>query len=324
MKKTPVILLWALLISILPYPLLSQKGNTGVNFINSKDLESHISFLASPLLKGRMNGEEGLEIASQYIVSQAKLIGLKPANNGSYFQPYTIIKKSLDPIKTSIEIIHDSKEPVEIKEPVFQLLPTGAADNASGCGALLELAEAFQNLNKKPLRSLLFLWVSGEEIGLFGSQSYVNNPLFPIENTLADFNMDMIGRIRGVADTSANNPMSGPSTVFVITGNQSTELKRIADEADSKSPLDFDYSLSGRDNPLQLFARSDHYNFVRKNIPVLFFTTGLHTDYHTPGDVVEKIDFNKMELITRTIFEIGYKVANSKKRLVVDNPFSKW
>ena len=91
-----------------------------------------------------------------------------------------------------------------------------------------------------------------------------------------------------------------------------------------KASLDFDYSLSGRDHPLQLFARSDHYNFVEKDIPVLFFTTGLHTDYHTPGDVVEKIDFKKMEMITRTMYEIGLTVANRKTRLIVNNPFSSW
>jgi Zn-dependent M28 family amino/carboxypeptidase len=201
---------------------------------------------------------------------------------------------------------------------------TGADDDASGCAALLEIAGAFQSLEKKPLRSLLFLWVTGEEIGLFGSQSYVVNPLFPLENTVADINMDMIGRVKGVADTTKDTPMSEKSGVFVITDNQSKELLAIADEADKKSPINLDYSLSGRDNPLQLFSRSDHYNFVKKDIPILFFTTGLHSDYHKTGDVVEKIDFEKMELITKMVYEIGYTISNRKTRLVVDNPFSKW
>ena len=200
----------------------------------------------------------------------------------------------------------------------------GADDNASGCAALLSMAKAFQSLKKKPLRSILFLWISGEEIGLYGSQTYINNPLVPLENTVADLNMDMIGRVKGVADTSSENPMTGPDKVFVITCNQSKELLTIADEVDKASVLDLDYSLSGRNHPLQLFTRSDHYNFVRKDIPVLFFSTGLHTDYHTPGDVLEKIDFDKMELVTRTMYQIGYNLANSKTRIVVDNPFSKW
>jgi hypothetical protein len=118
--------------------------------------------------------------------------------------------------------------------------------------------------------------------------------------------------------------MSGPNSVFIITDDQSKELRSIADAIDKKSTLDFDYSLSGRNHPLQLFSRSDHYNFVMKDIPVICFTTGIHTDYHTPGDSIGKIDFKKMELITRTMYEIGLTVANKKTRLVVDNPYSSW
>jgi Zn-dependent M28 family amino/carboxypeptidase len=201
---------------------------------------------------------------------------------------------------------------------------SGADDNATGCAALLSMAEAFQNLNKKPLRSVLFLWVSGEEIGLYGSKSYVNKPLFPLDKTVADLNMDMIGRVKEAADSTKDTPMTGPNSVFVITDNQSKELIAIAEAVDKKSVLDLDYSLSGRDHPLQLFSRSDHYNFVEKDIPVLFFTTGIHADYHTPGDVIEKIDYKKMELVTRTMYEIGLTVANRKTRLIVDNPFSTW
>ncbi|HAM09607.1 MAG TPA: hypothetical protein DCP74_04875, partial [Bacteroidales bacterium] len=201
---------------------------------------------------------------------------------------------------------------------------TGADDDASGCAALLSMAKAFQSMKKKPLRSILFLWVSGEEIGLYGSESYTRDPLFPLDKTVADLNMDMIGRVKGIADSTDQTPMTGPNTVFVITGNQSSELLSIADAIDRKSTIDFDYSLSGREHPLQLFSRSDHYNFVEKDIPVLFFSTGLHSDYHTPGDVIEKLDFKKMEMVTRTMFDIGLEVASRKTRLVVDNPYSTW
>ncbi|MDP3001966.1 MAG: M28 family peptidase [Bacteroidales bacterium] len=376
MRRNFMYLIAMILTVMAPVSLFSQKNQNSINQITSSDIESYVTFLASPLLKGRMNGEEGLEIAAQYIASQAKLTGLKPANGTSYFQPYAVMKKTMDPNKTKVQIISNGKDTITVKEPMYQLVPTGpsdftldgevvkvlnnvagyiegsdsvlkneivvfsshydhigasgskvntgADDDASGCAALLSMAEAFQSLEKKPLRSILFLWVSGEEIGLYGSKSYVDNPLFPLEKTVADLNMDMIGRVKGVADSTKENPMSGTNTVFVITDNQSKDLWSIADEIDKKSPLDFDYSLSGRDHPLQLFARSDHYNFVEKDIPVLFFTTGLHTDYHTPGDVVEKIDFKKMEMVTRTMFEIGLTVANRKTRLIVDNPFSSW
>ena len=174
------------------------------------------------------------------------------------------------------------------------------------------------------MRSILFLWVSGEEIGLFGSEYYVENPLFPLKNTLVDLNLDMIGREKMAADSTSETPMTGPNSVFVITDNQSNELALIAKEADDSSSLDFDYSLSGRYHPLQLFARSDHYNFVKKDIPILCFTTGIHTDYHTPGDVVSKLDFKKMEMVARSVYEIGFTVSNKPSRLVNDNPYSKW
>ena len=526
-------------------PVYSQRANNSINRITASDMESYISFLASPLLKGRMNGEEGLEIAGQYIASQAKILGLKPANGKSYFQPYSVNKRTLDPEKTKVQIISATSDTLTLRDQMYQLVPLGpsdfllegevvfagygiksdkykyndfdsldtegkilivmerapmsedgkkslfeepewsspmsfqlkinslilskakailfvpdpksgfkslgestpglagyisskinlkgdkeenlnpftammpkvifinrsvadallkgsgntldelqkkidetlkpysfaitdkhikitevslkeekilnnvagyiegsdpvlknevivfsghydhigvsgakinrgADDDASGCAALLSMAEAFQSLKKKPLRSILFLWVSGEEIGLFGSRFYVDNPLFPLEKTVADLNMDMIGRVKEAADSTSSTPMTGPNSVFVITDSQSRELRSIADEIDKKSDLNFDYSLSGRDHPLQLFARSDHYNFVKKDIPVLFFSTGIHSDYHTSGDVIEKIDFRKMELITRTMYEIGLTVANRKTRIVVDNPFSSW
>jgi Zn-dependent M28 family amino/carboxypeptidase len=242
-------------------------------------------------------------------------------------------KHILIDLKTSTEEItlNNIAGYIEGSDPVLKnefIVFSSHADHIGGSGRIINYGaddnEAFQGLEKKPLRSIMFLWVSGEEIGLFGSEYYVNNPLVPLEKTVADLNMDMIGRVKGVADSTSDNPMSGPDEVFVITGNQSRELLDIAKDVDNDSPLDFDYSLSGRNHPLQLFARSDHYNFVKKDIPVLFFTTGLHTDYHTPGDVVEKIDFIKMEKITEAMFQIGYNIANMKSRLKVNNPFSKW
>lgn len=541
--KTKSTLLFFVFLGILSTPVFSQKDLRSVKLINSSDLRNHVSFLASPLLKGRMNGEEGLEIAAQYLSTQAGLLGLKPANGNSYLQPYTVLTKTIDQTKTKISISEAGHDTIYNTNSIYQLNPqgpsdfvldgevvfagygiksdkykyndlqqinaegkiilvmdraplspegkpvfsepewnspmslqlklgalfsakpkavlfvpdpkskfrsfgesspglaaylntkvtlkgtkenenafmallpkvifidrsladellkgtgkdlaqlqdvidktmkpqsfliegkklnitevsvteektlhnvaayiegsdpalknevvifsahfdhvgasgdkvnTGADDNASGCAALLSMAKAFQSLDKKPLRSILFLWVSGEEIGLYGSQSYVDHPLFPLEKTVVDLNMDMIGRVKEPADSTSETPMTGPNSVFVISDTQSSELKTIADAVDKKSPLDFDYSLSGRNHPLQLFSRSDHYNFVKKDIPVLFFSSGLHTDYHTPGDVIEKLDFNKMELITRNMYEIGLTVANSKTRLKVDNPFSSW
>lgn len=541
MKKLTILIMLPILASLFTVSGYSQKNSFGAGSITASDLEAHLAFISSPLLKGRLNGSEGLDLAALYFASQAKKIGLKPLNSNGFIQQYTVLKKSIDPDKTIVEVI-GGNETVAVKEPLYQLIPMGASDfvlegevvfagygikadkynyndfdtltlagkillvmdrapltpdgkrcqfedqtwitmnglnlklmslmgtrpkavlivsdpksgfqsaeeslpglvgylsssmtlkgqkgqtfdfpgmpkiifihrkladellrgtgknlaelqnaidsnlkshsfvikdkqiritevsrseekllpnvaglvegsdpvlknevvvfsghmdhtggegakvnpgaddDGSGCASLLEMAEAFQSLPKKPLRSVMFLWVSGEEIGLFGSQSYVNSPLIPLEKTVADLNMDMIGRVKEAADTSDQNPMTGPDAVFVITDNQSKELLSIADAAGKKNRLTLDYSLSGN-HPLMLFARSDHYNFVKKDIPILFFTTGIHTDYHTVRDVIEKIDFKKMELVTRTMYEIGYQVANKKSRIVVDHPFSTW
>ncbi|MCU0457018.1 MAG: M28 family peptidase [Bacteroidales bacterium] len=542
MKKTASFIV-SLALIVLSVNISAQKKNTGADLITVRELESHMAFLASPLLQGRANGEAGLEIAQQYLVSQLKELGLKPANGNSYLQPYQLTSTKTDTEKTVIQVIDGNGDTVTIRKPVFQLLPTGPAeydvagevvfagyglkqdkygyndfrdlkadgkillimagaptsedgkkylfetvnwdsfmsievkltaliftrakaviivmdpksglrsvdekypgisgqlatsmslrgeqprsfqmpgmpkvlfadrsvadeilkgtgktledlqltidssvspntftipgkqvrireavrkeditlnnvaaiiegsdpllkneyvifsghadhiggsgdkvnpgadDNASGCAALLSIAKTFQSLPKKPLRSILFLWVSGEEIGLYGSQSFVNDPLVPLENTVCDLNIDMIGRIKGPADTVKSKPVVDPGRVFVITGYQSRELLSIAEEVDMETVLDLDYSLSTKNHPLQLFVRSDHYNFARKDIPVMFFTTGEHSDYHSPGDVLEKINFDNMTSITRAIYQIGYNVANRKTRIVVDNPMSKW
>lgn len=543
MKKTLSVIACTLALTISGSVANAQKKGDAGSAITASDLQAYVSFLASAPMKGRANGDESLDIAANYIASQVKILGLKPANGNSYFQPYSIIRKEFNPAKTFISV-RTGNDSVTIKEPVYQIVPTGpsdislsgevvfagygiksdkykyndlenlkaegkiilimdrapmsedgkkckfeepvwtssmnfqyklttlvltkakailivpdpksgfssfgdmhpgiagylssamslkgekqvmnpmmanlpkiafvhrsvadallsgtgknleelqkeidsgmkpstftvegkklrlseavaesehvqnnvaaivegrdpqlkneyvifsghydhvgitngkinfgADDNASGTASLLSIAEAFQSLPKKPLRSVLFLWVSGEEIGLYGSKTYTDNPLVPLEKTVADLNMDMIGRVKTPADSTSENPMTGPNGVFVITGNQSKELIEIANNVDKTSPVELDYSLSGRNHPLQLFSRSDHYNFVKKDIPVLFFTTGIHTDYHTPGDVVEKLDFAKMELVSRTMFRIGFEVANRKERIVVDNPFSSW
>lgn len=363
-------------VSWTPDFVYSQAITNTASQITSSDLESYVTFLASPLLKGRQNGEAGLEIAALYIASQAKLAGLKPVDGNSYFQAYSVMKKVRNPKFPPMQLILKNKDTIIINEPRDQLVPTdpsfiipegsvamelnnvagyiegrdsilknevivfschydhigtsgsrvnpGADDDASGCSALLSIAKAFQSLEKKPLRSILFLWLSGEEIGLFGSEAYIREPLFPLEKTIADLNIDMIGRDKESVDSTSDTPMTGLNSVFVITDNQSKELSEIANEADSGSVLNFDYSLSGRYHPLHLFARSDHFNFVKKDIPILCFTTGIHSDYHTSGDVFNKLDFKKMELIARTAYQIGLTIANRETRLIIDNPFSSW
>jgi hypothetical protein len=128
MKRSIILVIVIILTITTPESLFSQKIAGSKNQITSSDLESNLSFLASPLLKGRMNGEEGLEIAAQYLASQARLTGLKPANGSSYFQPYSVFMKTMDKEKTSVRIISGSKDTVTLKAPLLQLLPTGPSD----------------------------------------------------------------------------------------------------------------------------------------------------------------------------------------------------
>lgn len=200
----------------------------------------------------------------------------------------------------------------------------GADDNASGTTALLELAEAFTRLKQKPKRSILFLWVSGEEIGLFGSRFYSSNPVVPLENTLVDINLDMVARVKTETDTGRSVFMSDRETVFVIGGHQSSQLCEINNRVFEKMGLNPDYSLGDLNHPDRLYYRSDHFSFASKDVPALFFTTGLHADYHTIRDTYDRIDFEKFLAVTKLVFMVGYELANLPERIVVDNPFSSW
>lgn len=197
----------------------------------------------------------------------------------------------------------------------------GADDDGSGTTALLEIAQAFAEKTESPKRSVLFLWVSGEEKGLLGSRYYTENPVIPIEKTLANVNMDMVGRVKAQDDTvKANEKLSLAKDVFVVGGHQSSELKKINEESAREIGLNIDYSYNDLNHPERIYYRSDHYNFARKGIPVLFYTTGLHVDYHKPTDTMEKINFTKIKDVATMAFLTGWKIANQEKRIVVDNP----
>jgi hypothetical protein len=195
----------------------------------------------------------------------------------------------------------------------------GADDNASGSIGLLETAKAFMSLKVKPLRSIIFLWVNGEEKGLVGSDYYVNNPLFPLESTVLDINLDMIGRTKTPADTGTFFGMkmnvTDPGEVIMYTRHESSELMRIiSGSADNTGIRVID---KGEDIEA---GGSDHESFWAGGVPAVMFHTGIHSDLHQKTDDRDKIDYDKMEQITKLVFQIGYKVANQRERLKIDNP----
>lgn len=184
----------------------------------------------------------------------------------------------------------------------------GANDNASGSVGLLNIASAFSSLRRKPARSAIFLWTTGEEEGLHGSTYYTENPPYPLEKTVAAINFDMIARSRRDTDVGASLTgeidITGPDTIKVIHGTESPELVSIATRACEESgifPID-----EGKGTH---FSGSDHYPFYRKKIPVLFFFTGVHKDYHKQTDDYEFIDFDKLVSVSKAGFVTGYRVA---------------
>ncbi|WP_167615851.1 M20/M25/M40 family metallo-hydrolase [Maribellus sediminis] len=194
----------------------------------------------------------------------------------------------------------------------------GADDNGTGTVALLEIAEAFQSMKKKPKRSIVFAWVTAEEKGLIGSDYYSRNPVFAMEKTLADINLDMIGRSAEQEpdpDAEVEKSLAGPNGLYIVSGKQSSELMGISND------ICKELGLIPSDKLSQAFlTRSDYYHFYKNGVPVLGLSTGLHDDYHTVNDELAKIDYHKMKRVAQYSFLVGEKVANQKQRIVVDNP----
>jgi Peptidase family M28 len=201
----------------------------------------------------------------------------------------------------------------------------GADDDGSGTVSILEIAQAF-TVGPRPPRSILIIFHTGEELGLFGSEYNSDyEPVVPLSKLVADFNIDMIGRSKPADDTDARDrELSDKDTLYVIGSDKlSSELHKLSEATDNETAhLKFDYRYNDENHPERLYYRSDHYNYAKHGIPVIFYFTGLHRDYHRPTDDVDKIDFEKMERIARMIFATGWRVANLDHRLVVDKAAS--
>jgi Zn-dependent M28 family amino/carboxypeptidase len=195
-------------------------------------------------------------------------------------------------------------------------LYNGADDDGSGTVALLEMAEVFAS-NPKPKRSILFVWHSGEEKGLWGSGHFTDNPTVPIGQIVAQINIDMIGRSRTAADTPERFPqMTGPDEVHVVGSRMiSDELGDVLVSVNSKlHKLTFNAHYDRPNDPERIYFRSDHYNYARKGIPIAFFFSGIHADYHGVDDEVDRIDFRKLERVTETVYATLWELATRAGR----------
>lgn len=193
----------------------------------------------------------------------------------------------------------------------------GADDDGTGTVAILELAEAFvkaKNEGHGPRRSILFMTVSGEEKGLLGSKWYSENPVFPLVNTVCDLNIDMIGRV------DPEHEKDSAAYIYTIGSDRlSKELRAISETMNTTySKIKLDYRYDVPNEPNNFYYRSDHYNFARKGIPVIFYFNGTHADYHKETDEVSKINFPLMERRTRLIFYTAWELANRNQRITVD------
>ncbi|MFY7847275.1 M28 family metallopeptidase [Chryseobacterium gambrini] len=299
--------------------------------IKAEDLKKNLYVIASDDMEGRDTGSPGQKRAGEYMVNYYKGLGISyPKALGSYYQkvPSDFMKKrgggNLPDSENILAFIEGSEKPEEIivisghYDHVGTrngVVYNGADDDGSGTVAVMEIAKAFQAAKKAgngPKRSILFLHVTGEEHGLFGSEFYTDNPVFPLANTVVDLNIDMIGR-----DDPENR---GKQYVYVIGSEMlSSQLKVINEAANKKTNnLELNYKYDDPNDTERLYYRSDHYNFAKNNVPVAFFFDGIHEDYHKPTDDVEKIDYNLLAKRTQLVFTTAWEIANRPDRIVVD------
>jgi len=175
----------------------------------------------------------------------------------------------------------------------------------------MEVAEAFMSLEKKPKRSIVFLWVTAEEIGMLGSQSYSENPIFPLEKTVACVNIDMDGRVYEPRDSVWNKSLKKVKDfdgLYTLINDVWPELKEINSSACETLGLIPDYTL-----PTNFLRSSDHYQFHKNGVPILNYATGYHADYHKVGDEVSKINFDKMKRVADLCFLVGLEIANIER-----------
>ncbi|HEV2667906.1 MAG TPA: M28 family peptidase [Blastocatellia bacterium] len=201
----------------------------------------------------------------------------------------------------------------------------GADDDGSGTVATLAIAQALAKSAARPKRSVILVWHAGEEKGLWGSEFFTDNPTVPIEQVVTQLNIDMIGRSKKEGDDNqANRDLTGPNELYVIGSKMmSTDLGNLSEEVNnSYLKLAFNYKYDDPTDSERFFYRSDHYNYAKKGVPIIFYFSGVHEDYHGLADTADKIDYHKMEKVARTVFAMMWKLANAPARPKVDKPLT--
>ena len=301
--------------------------------IKAEELKEKLYVYASDEFEGRATPSKGQELAIKFLENHYVSNNINSLQEDTYFQ--TVLppkrfekrwsKSDIKP-KNVIAYIEGKKYPNEYIIISAHLdhvgvqngeIYNGADDDGSGTVAVLEIAEAFSEAVKdgrRPKRSIVFLHVTAEEMGLIGSKYYTDNPIVPLENTVADLNIDMIGR------TDPKRPKRNRDYIYLIGSDKiSKELHNISEEINNLYlNVDLDYIFNEEDHPDRFYYRSDHYNFAKNNIPVIFYFSGTHEDYHQSTDTPDKIQYDLLELRTKLIFHTAWELANRKERIKSD------
>lgn len=299
--------------------------NSAVYSITADDLRVRIGFIASDAMKGRATPSPELEKTAYHIAREFSSFGLRPGvgkfgiqtfrrsllsirQHSKGFNVIWWLEGSDSILRNEFIIFSAHMDHVGVRNPVDgDSIYNGADDNASGVGAMLELAQAFSRLRPRPRRTIVFIAFGGEELGLIGSMLYVGDweggvrPVFPLEDTVAVINMDMIGRNEG-------------DRIAMVTS--STALRAITRQIATEHP---ELGLIIMSNPWpseHLLRRGDHFSFLRHGVPAVLFTSGPHADYHQPSDEADRLDYDKIERVTRLIFHLGLELANQEQSLL--------
>ena len=293
--------------------------------ITAKELKENLYVYASDYFQGRETGTLGQRRAVDFLQNFYSTQGIEEAKGtDNYTQPMKLKIKGVEVETENVAaIIKGSKFPEEyivisshldhigIKNGEFN---NGADDNGSGTVALLEIAEAFKmaaDVGQGPKRSLIFLHVTGEEKGLLGSSYYANNPLYPLAQTMTNLNVDMIGR------TDPKREDKDPNYIYLVGADRlSQDLHDISEATNTKyTKFKLDYTFNEEKDPNRFYYRSDHYNFAKNNIPVIFYFSGTHEDYHKPGDTPDKIMYDLLAKRTQLIFYTAWELANRTDKI---------
>ena len=302
------------------------------NTITASELKDHLYTFASDEFMGRETGEPGQKMAAEYLKEEYQTLGIpSPLGGDDYFQevPSSVftrgdvkdtenvlayIKGSSMPEEVLVISSHYDHVGIDEEGNIYN----GADDDGSGTVAILEIAEAFKKAQEDgytPKRSILFLNVTGEEKGLVGSKYYTDNPVFPLSQTVANLNIDMIGRVGEGMENA------GDYVYLIGSDRLSTELHNLSEEVNNKYlNLNLDYTFNEEGDPNRFYFRSDHYNFAKNDIPIIFYFNGVHEDYHRPTDTPDKIEYDLLTKRAKLIFLTAWEVANRDERPFVDNP----